>query len=654
MVDKKYCTERITSGLYAALFRWTFRIGLTFSFAPAAYSQSSDVLEVSALKQLSIEELTNMEVTSVSKRPEKLTEAASAIQVITQADIQRSGATTVTEALRLLPNLQVAQVNSSQWAVSARGFNNVLANKLLVLIDGRVVYTPMYAGVFWDVQNLLLENIDRIEVISGPGGTLWGANAVNGVINIITKNSKDTQGIYAEAAVGTELRGLASLRYGGKINDKLSFRISGTAFKRDDTIYEDSINAGDAWGIGHGSVRADWDNHDNDNVAFIANVYNGRPDPDGGKPVIARGGNALMRWKRDLSAGSGFQLQAFYDHTWRDFRNDFTEALHTYDIEGQHRLEPGKSNKIIYGGGFRFMDHNVTNLASFGFEPERKSLYLYNVFVQDELTVIPDRFNFTLGIKIEHSTYAKFQYQPNARLTFIVNKKQTIWTALSRAIRAPARLDREFFVKSGELDLIKGSDFKSEEVVAYELGWRIQPKEVLSLSASTFYNWYDNIRSVEPGPAPTGYPFTLSNGVKGNTYGAELTLTAQPFDWWRIRGGYTLLRKDLHVKPNNVDINNASAESNDPKYQLLMQSSIDLVNGFGTGVVFRYIGELQKPEVAGYAGLDVRLSWRYKTLLEFSVVGQNLIKDAHTEFIPSSGQARAIERGVYGKIACRL
>ncbi len=611
---------------------------------------------VDTLKRLSLEELLNVEVTSVSKRPEKLKAAASAIQVITQEDIRQSGATNVPEALRLAPNLQVAQLNSSQWAISARGFSNVLANKLLVLIDGRVVYTPMYAGVFWDVQNLVLEDIDRIEVISGPGGTLWGANAVNGVINIITKKSKDTQGLFAEAAVGTELRGLGSLRYGGKFGKNLSYRVYGTTYKRGSTIFHpDSVETKDDWTIVQGGVRLDWEATENDAVSFQTNLYDDRPNPDGNNPIIARGSNALARWVHTTSDKSNLQLQIYYDHTWRDFKNGLTEKVNTYDIEGQHRFRLCQRHEIIYGLGFRYMDHDVKNVELFAFLPARKSLYLFNVFLQDEIALVPEKLRLTLGIKIEHNSYTDFQYQPNARLNWTPTPTQTVWTAVSRAVRNPARLDREFFLYGApQVLVIAGGNFQSEEVLAYELGWRIQPQESLSVSLATFYNVYDNIRSVEPGPPPVNLPYTIGNGVKGDTYGAELSATYQLNGWWRLRGGYTFLKKNLKVKENSEDANQGSAESNDPSHQVLIQSMMKLPGRIELGTVLRYVGELPSPKVSGYVGLDIRLAWKLANRIELNLVGQNLVKSSHTEFIPSSKIAKDVERSVYMKVVCRF
>lgn len=607
----------------------------------------------SALKKLSIEELLNIEVTSVSKRPEKLTEAASAIQVITQEDIRRSGATCLPEALRLATNLQVAQVNSSQWAISARGFNDVLANKLLVMIDGRTVYTPLYAGVFWDAQNLLLEDIERIEVISGPGGTLWGANAVNGVINITTKNAKNSQGILVEAAAGTELRSYGGLRYGGKISKNVFYKLYGMAYKRGATpvALEDSV-VNDEWTMAQGGFQMDWDASENDIVTLQSNLYDNRPNPDGTVAVKARGHNVISRWTHTNSENSDFQLQLYYDYTWRDFQNDFTEKLKTYDLDWQHRFQLGRHQEVIWGLGYRLMDHEVENLELFKFTPAHKKLHLYNIFVQDEITLVENRLHLTVGSKFEHNSYTGLQTQPSGRLAFTVSN-QTLWVSVSRAVRTPARIDRDFFLYlTPDLAFIAGNDkFKSEKVLAYELGWRLQSQSKFTLSLATFYNVYSDIRSVERGPPPFYVPITFSNGVEGETYGLELAGTHQPLDWWRLRGGYTFVKKDLSVKSSSSDLNEGRANSNDPEHQFLVQSMMDLPGGVELGFVIRYVDDLPNPKVPAYWGLDARLAWRPIKMIELSLVGQNLLDARHSEFIPSSPSPRNIERSIYGKFS---
>lgn len=610
-----------------------------------------------SLKKLSMEELLNMEVTSVSKHPERLAEVASAIQVITSEDIRYSGATNVPEALRLAANLQVAQVNSSQWAISARGFNNVLANKLLVLIDGRTVYTPMYAGVYWDVQNVLLEDVDRIEVISGPGGTLWGANAVNGVINIITKKTNVTQGTYTEAGAGNQLLGMGSIRHGGKIAKNISYRAYAMGFKRGSTVLAtDESKANDSWTMGQGGFQMNWTPSEKNDVTLQSNVYDGRPDPDGNNPVIARGSNVITRWTHTTSEKSDFQLQLYYDQTWRDFRNGFTERLTTFDFDGQHRFKLGNRNEIIWGLGARSMDHDVQNLELFGFNPAHKNLHIYNVFVQDEIVVIPERFRLVLGSKFEHNVYTGWQLQPNARLVWSPSSRNMLWTAVSRSVRTPSRLEREFSISlaPGIPLLVGNPDFTNEELLAYELGWRFQPDEKLSFSLSSFYNIYSNIRSAEPGPPPFGIPIMIANGVEGNTYGIELSGNYRINDSWRVRGGYTFLEKELKVKPSSNDANGGTAESNDPQHQILVQAMTDISRRIELSVVSRYTSALPKPVVAEYVALDLKIAWRITNFLELNVIGQNLLSDYHAEFVPSSPAPREIPRSIFGKIICRF
>ena len=622
-----------------------------------AFCQDQDTLSLGSLKTLSLEELMNIQVTSVSKRVENLEDVASAIQVITQDDIRNSGAKTLPEALRLASNLQVAQVNSSQWAISARGFDNVLANKLLVLIDGRTVYTPLYAGVYWDVQNVLLNDIDRIEVISGPGGTLWGANAVNGVINIITKSSKETKGLLVEGAAGSALPGLGNLRYGGQLGKQLSYRVYGTGFKLGNTVLPDGSNAKDEWHMGQGGFRLDWDASEENKLMLQGNIYGGKPNPDAGdKPVTAKGDNILFRWDRTTSKNSDFQLQAYYDHTLRDFGNGFSEDLKTYDIDWQNHYRLASRHELTYGANFRMMDHHVTNLELFAFIPAHKTLYLYSGFIQDEIMLVKDHLHFTIGSKLEHNSYTGFEYQPNGRLNWTVNNKHSIWTSVSRAVRTPARIDRDFSLfLTPELPFISGNDnFASEKMIAYELGWRATPLKTLSFSLSSFYNTYDDIRSVEPGPPPFNIPVTFGNGVKGKTYGVELSVTTQLTDWWNIKGGYTFLKKDLSVKEGSKDTNEGTAESDDPENQLIVQSRVKLPARFELGTILRYVDHLPKPFVPHYFGLDVRIGWKLSESLELNIIGQNLLDKQHPEFIPSSPSPREIQRSIYGKITYSL
>ena len=613
------------------------------------------------LKDFSLEELMNIQVFSVSKHPEKLVEAASAIQIITAEDIRRSGVTTLPEALRLAQNLQVAKVNASQWALSARGFNNVIASKLLVMIDGRAVYTPLYAGVFWDIQNVLLEDVDRIEVISGPGGALWGANAVNGVINLITKSAKQTQGLFAEAGAGTQKPWFVNLRYGGKIGSRFQYRIYGMAFKEASTrlakpIKPDSLDAKDEWSIGQAGFKLDWQPSEKNRITLQSDFYDGYPNPDGGinSAVVALGGNMLARWTHVFSEKSDLCIQAYYDNTWRNFRNGFTENLKTYDLDLQYGFPLGKRQEIIWGGNVRLMDHLTQSLPFFYFDPERKMLHIYSTFIQDKIEMMKDRLYLTIGSKFEHNVYTGMEYSPSARLAWTIREKHTLWGSVSRAVRTPSRIDEEFhLLLFPDFPLLEGATFKPEKVLAYELGWRYHTTQKFSLAASTFYNDYKDLRSAEPGPT-LGFPIRIGNGVEGYTYGLELSTTYQAFPWWKLKGGYTFLEKELKIKPDSKDLNKGTVESDDPNNQFLIQSMFDFPKQLESGFVLRYVDVLTNRYVPSYFGLDLQLGWKITKWLQVTAVGQNLLDESHPEFIPSSPSPREIARSFYGKVTFKL
>lgn len=639
-------------------YTYCFLFFCVYLTIPLRIYAQEDTLSTTEIKRLSLEDLMNIEVTSVSRRPEDIREVASAIQVITQQDIRNSGVKTLPEALRLANNLQVGQVNASQWAISSRGFTNVLANKLLVLIDGRTVYTPLYAGVFWDIQNLILEDIDRIEVISGPGGTQWGANAVNGVINIITKSSRDTRGVFAEAVTGTTVEGLGSVRYGGNLSENVTFRMFGTGFKMGNTI---EANTGqeskDNWSSIHGGFQVDWAVSDKSNLTLQQNIYKTRPNPNAiatiGKAI---GDNTILRWNQKSSEKYDFQLQAYYDYTERHYPTGLGERLRIYDIDWDNRLRVGDRHMLSFGTNIRIRDHKVDNLPLSKFLPAERYMNLFSVFVQDQISFADGKVRFTLGSKLEHNNYTGIEIQPSARVSITAAKNQTFWAAVSRAVKTPSRLDEDIAIYANPTTLFfsGGENFKSETLVAYEAGWRSQLLEKVSVSLSTFYNQYDFIRSAEPPTPPAKFPaITLANGVKGTSYGAELAGTYKVNEWWYMKGGYTWFRKDLEVKPTSRDLNNASAESNDPGYQLQVQSNIKFSQRFDFGATYRYIDDLPKPYVPAYGSLDLRLGVKFLDFFEFNLVGQNLLDDKHREFIPSSPSPRQIERGVYGRLTFR-
>ena len=609
---------------------------------------------VAELKKMSVEELMDVEVSSVSRRPEKLSETASAIQVITAEDIRRSGVTSLPEALRLASNLEVAQVDSRQWAISARGFNNTTANKMLVLIDGRTVYTPLYAGVFWDVQDTLLEDIDRIEVISGPGATLWGANAVNGVINVTTRSAKDTKGLLLMGGGGTELRAFSGVRYGGTLSSNTHYRVYGKFFHRDSAVFPNGRDAVNDWHMGQGGFRLDWDASKVNLFTLQGDYYSGGIAQSGAADTVVDGGNVIGRWSHKFSERSDLKLQLYYDRTHRRIPNTFAEVLNTYDVDFQHRFPLGERQDIVWGLGYRFINDNVNNSPGLAFLPPRVSRQWLSGFVQDEITLVKHRLHLTFGTKIEHNDYTGYEYQPSGRLAWKLTQRQTIWAAISRPVRTPTGIDREIFVPASPPFLLNGGPaFDSEELLAYELGYRIQPSERLSLSLATFYNSYNDLRSLEQVNPPAHLPIVIGNGLKGESYGAELTGDYRVADRWRLRAGYTELQIHIRPKPGSSDTTLGSGESHDANRQFFLRSSLDLPRHFEFDSTFRYVSRIANQRVPAYGELDQRLAWQPNPSLEFSLVGQNLLHNRHVEF-GSPNARREIERSIYGKVIWRF
>src|SRR5882762_10132058 len=620
--------------------------------AEPAFAQQPDSA-AQALKRLSIEQLMNLEVTSVSKRPERLAQTASAIQVITQEDIRSSGASSLPEALRLASNLQVAQLDSRQWAISARGFNSTTANKLLVLIDGRTVYTPLFSGVFWDAQQVALADIDRIEVISGPGATLWGANAVNGVINVITKDAKDTPGLLLSGGGGTELRGVGTARYGGPLGSAARYRIYATRFARDPSALPSGQDAVDDWHLGQGGFRADWDASTISHVTLQSDLYDGRIGQPSAGDIAVSGGNVMAKWSRTISETSGLTAQLYYDRTNRDIPGTFGEDLDTYDVELQHQTRLGARHDLVWGVGYRLINDHVANTPGLAFLPAHVSRDWLTGFVQDEIALVPDRLHIALGTKIEHNDYTGFEIQPSGRVNWTLGPSATLWAAVSRAVRTPSRVDRELFVPAQPpYFLAGGPDFHSEEELAYELGFRHQQGS-LALSVATFYSRYYGLRSLERA-TPTS-PLVIGNGQDGESYGAELAADYRVTRQWRLRAGYTELRVHVWPNPGSTDTSRGSTESQVPDRQFLLQASVDLPAHLGLATWFRAIDDINNQLVPAYAELNATLTWRPTSHLDLSLVGQNLLHDQHREFgAATSPTRRDIQRGAYGAVAWRF
>ena len=640
----------------AAATSLVFTLGLICCVQPGVAQQPDSAVSAEDLKQLSIEQLMDLQVTSVSKRAERLSQTASAIQVITQEDIRRSGAASLPEALRLASNLQVAQVDSRQWAISARGFNGTTANKLLVLIDGRTVYTPLFSGVFWDVQEVPLADIDRIEVISGPGATLWGANAVNGVINVITKDAKDTQGFLVSGGGGTEQHGFGTLRYGAALGSRVHARIYGRGFDRDATALPSGQEAADNWHLWQGGMRLDWDPSTNSRFVLRGDLYDGRigqPSPAG--DVAVSGGNVMAKWSHTISEKSSLAAQLYYDRTHRDIPGLFGEDLDTYDVDVQHATRLGVRHDLVWGLGYRLINDRVVNSAFLAFLPAQVAREWFTGFVQDEIAIVPNRLHVALGTKIEHNDYVGFEIQPGGRVNWTLSSSGTLWAAVSRALRSPSRIDRDLFARVSPTSFLAGGPgFHSEEELAYELGYRHRQGS-LALSVATFYSRYHGLRSIEQLHPPAPDTLVIGNGQDGESYGAEATAEYWLTRRWRVRAGYTELRVHVWPNPGSADASRGATESQAPDRQFVLQSSLDLPAHLGLAAAFRAAGDINHDLVPAYAELNATLTWQPTSHLDLSLVGQNLLHGQHREFgAATSPTRRDIQRGVYGAIAWRF
>ncbi len=626
-----------------------------------------------ALKNLSLDQLMDVEVTSVARHPEKLLQTASAIQVITRDDIRRSGATSIPEALRLADNLEVAQKNSHDWGISARGFDTALSNKLLVMIDGRTVYTPLFSGVFWDVQDYLLEDIDRIEVISGPGGTLWGANAVNGVINIITRKAADTEGVYLEGGGGDQPQEFGALRYGAALGADTQFRVYGKYFDRGDETLANGTAADDSWHQAQGGFRIDSRLTPQDDLSVHGDFYDGRENEETGNVARTSGGNIVGLWNRQTDSGSQMTLQSYYDHTHLVDpipegmignipiapAGLLTDDLTTFDVDFQDQLQLASSHHVVWGFGYRFTHDMVQNAPALGFFPTTLNQNLYSAFLQDEFALLPE-LSLTLGSKIEHNDYTGLEFEPNVRLQWSWVPDQAIWGAISRAVRTPARVDEDLKEAAPpRLVFLQGaSDFQAEKVIAYELGYRIQVSNRSLVSLSTYYNDYNDVRSTSFTPA-TIIPLYFQNNLEGHTYGAELSSSYQPLEEWTLHVGYDLLQEHLRVKPGQFDLNNALNETSDPQQQVSVRSSVSLIGHVDFDTTLRWVDRLitnngsTAGTVPSYFGLDARLAWHGAHGVELSLVGQNLLQPRHVEYGFPAPLREQIDRSLYAKIAWR-
>ena len=651
--------------------------------ATSAAAQTADLTE------LSLEELMDVAVTSVSKRSEPISGAAAAVFVLTNEDLRRSGATSIPEALRLVPGLDVARIDSNKWAITARGFNGRFANKLLVLIDGRSVYTPLFSGVFWDVQDTLLEDVERIEVIRGPGATLWGANAVNGVINVITRPAGETRGGLLVAGAGSEERAFAGLRHGGALGAATAYRVYGKALERGSGERLTGGAGADDWSIARGGFRVDSTLAAGAGLTLQGGLYDGEvgetvtlqslasPVPRGiDDDMEVSGAHLLTRWQRSYSETSELSLQLYYDRTQR--KALFVEEdRDTLDAELQHGFAPTARQRVVWGIGFRRTADDIRGSEVLSFAPARETDDLVSAFFQDEIMLRPDRLWLTVGSKLEDDGYSGLEFQPNVRAVWIPRRHHTLWTSVSRAVRTPSRAERDLrldgrVVGAGELfpgappavvTTFGSRDFGSEELVAWELGYRLGLSPGLLLDLAAFYNDYDRLRSTrvgEPFLAAAPYPHLviparLDNDLEGETRGAELVADWRATQRWRWTAAYSFLETRVRDRRTGAE-GPFAGEGESPRHQLSFRSAVDLARGLELDLTARWVDERPRLGIDSYASLDLRLGWKPRGSLEISLVGQNLLDGARVEFAPEiiPTHPTAAERGVYGKVAWRF
>ena len=637
-----YDSLRRSTRLYRRLYKSVAPAALGLILAAGAARADATLSDLSAL---SIEELANVPVTSVSRRPQPLSQAPASIYVINQDDIRRTAGTSIPEILRLAPNLQVARLNSASYGISARGFNHSTAtsNKLLVLMDGRTVYSPLFSGTFWDAQHTMLADIDRVEVISGPAGTLWGSNAVNGVINITSKNSRETQGTLVDARAGS-LQDNLSARHGGMLGTNTSYRVYATGIHNRALSRVDRLASHDGWSNLQGGFRADWADA-TDTATLQGDLYRGKGEVVPGQiaNTMIAGQNLMASWSRQMEDRSTFKLQAYYDHARRTALSGIRATVDTYDISTQYDFAMGETQTIVVGGGYRLTDDLFLGGPATSFlSPARKSLGLGNVFVQDTITLNP-ALSLTLGVKLEHNDYTGAEFMPDARLAWRATDTSVVWLSAARAVRTPSRFDTELFATT---TFAGGAGFVSEDLLAFELGYRGQPLSDVSVSVSAFFNIYDDLRTVEA-TTPTVFPLMIKNGMDGNTYGAAAWGTYAATDWWRLKAGANVLRKELHLKPGSRDFFGVAFAGNDPSFQFQAQSDMDLGQDVNFNVSLRSIDALASPRVGAYTEADAKISWRVVDNLQLSLAGMNLLHERHVEFINGSLPPLAIPRSVY-------
>ena len=642
---------------------------LTFALATLFSLDAPSCLAITDYFDMSLEQLMQIEVLSVSKKSETIAQAAAAVYVVTNDQIQRSGVTTIPDALRMIPGVQVARSDTNSWAISIRGFNSTLANKLLVLIDGRSIYNPVFGGTLWEAHDLMLEDIERIEVIRGPGGTLWGANAVNGVINIITKHSRDTQGRLASALYGNEQQGTASVRHGGKLGSEGSYRVYAKGFRQDPSHKPDGGDTYDAWDGLRTGFRADWGNKLTlQGDAYRSNAEQLRIDysliapymPVKQQNIQYQGAHLLGRWSDLRTDRSQLSIQAYVDWTKRDEPFNFVDDRITYDLDVQYNLAPRETHELVIGGGLRLLSDDKQGNRNVQFSPQKRRDELYSFFIQDKITLQPEKWFLTLGSKFEHNDFSGHEPQPNIRLQWNATAKQTLWSAISRAVRTPTAIEEDITSTLGtaanaRLAIVPNDNFHPEELVAYELGYRQQINSRMSVDITAFYNDYQHLMTTsiqtpqlvinDVDPPHLFIPVQFTNNMQGKTRGFEIASNWAFTEHLNVIMNYAYLNLELDA----ADAAQKSAMQLYPRHQAGIALFYSFGNQWTLDTTATYVDQLAT--TPAYIRWNLNLGKQLGKHLRFNLVGENLGDNQHQEFGSAADlNAAEIERSIFAKL----
>jgi iron complex outermembrane receptor protein len=620
-------------------------------FAPSLAAQD--------LKRLSLEELLRIEVSTTLRVPEPASAVPAALFVMTADDIRRSGATSLPELLRSVPGVHVAQIDAGRYAIGIRGFADRLARSMLVLIDGRAVYSPLFAGTYWEVQDTFIEDIERIEVVRGPGGTLWGANAVNGIINIVTKRARDTRGMLVTAALGPGTRGPVGVRYGRQLGRDAFLRAYVKGVDRQPQVHLDGADY-DESRMTQSGLRGEWTFDGSRVLTVQGDLYRSELGQRVTRPLLTppfsettdrlaklSGGNALARWSAPFGGGE-YQLHTYFDRTTRDER-PVAETRETFDLDLQHRRRIGSRHGVVWGAGYRVTRGDIAAVETTSFFPPQRTDHLYTAFVQDDVSLRPERLRLVVGLKLEHNAYTGLEGQPSARVMWTPSTAQALFVAVTRAVRTPSRVETDYATTSvadpsipAFVRLVPNPDFVAEKLTAYEVGYRLERSPLFLLSATTFFNHLQDTESTElltpfvettPLPARLILPVTFRNGLHGNSHGIELTGDLRPVPRWRSTISYALVRIQMTRDPGSNDVSQERRnERLSPRHQVEVQTSLDVLRNISADWFLRYVSELREGPVPAYATSTVRIGWQLHRRMELALVGQNLHQSRHREW----------------------